>query len=197
MQCIFCQRTFDSVSERYKTSSLKNHQIRCSKNPNRVLQKWKNPEKARKNIIKNSKNRTEEYRKKHSEAMKNAVLKYPESYSDKNIVGRSKHFTIDGVRYNSTWEYEVAKYLTEQNILWKRNGLEPEKYFWNDNWHFYFPDFYLEEFDCYVEVKGYETERDRQKWKHSKKRVVVIKQNELEKIKNKTYDIISEVSSNS
>lgn len=135
---------------------------------------------------------TPEYKEKHSSIMKEVVLKYPESYSDNNVVGRSKHFTVDGIRYNSTWEYEVAKFLTDSNILWERKGIKPENYYWNNSWHLYFPDFYLPEYDCYIEVKGYETERDREKWLGSSKKVIVLKEKELKLIKEGKYTLILE-----
>lgn len=193
MKCIYCGKSFDYKTKKHMSSALKNHQHRCSKNPNRVLQKcseekieqWK--KKISENTIKYYSN--PENRKKFSERMKQVVLENPESYSDKNIVGRTKHFTIDGIRYNSSWEYEVAQYLSESNVKWKRSKIEPEKYFWNNSWHFYFPDFYLEDYDCYIEVKGYETDRDREKWKQSKKKVIVIKQKELDLIRLKKYDL--------
>lgn len=136
-----------------------------------------------------------ENRKKHSKIMKKAVLEHPESYSDKNIVGRSKHFTIDGVRFNSTWEYEVAKFLDKNNIKWIRSNIKPISYFWNDDWHLYFPDFLIEEYNCYIEVKGYETDRDRAKWSQLDKKILVIKQKEIDLIKKQNYDIISKLSS--
>lgn len=191
MICSFCKKSYTHTNIRYRSSALKNHQSRCSQNPNKVLQKAKNPEDVRKKLSEKSREfySKEENRKKHSLIMKKAVMDYPESYSDKNIVGRSKHFTIDGIRYNSSWEYEVSKYLTENNIKWQRSKLIPEKYLWNNSWHLYFPDFYLDEYDCYIEVKGYETERDRQKWKYSSKKVVVIKQKEIDLIRKRLYDI--------
>jgi hypothetical protein len=136
---------------------------------------------------------TLEYREAQSARMKQAVLKHPESYSDNNVVGRSKHFTVDGIRYNSTWEYEVAQYLNENNIKWQRSKITPIPYVYLNKPHLYFPDFVLLEYDVYVEVKGYETDKDRAKWAHSDKPVIVIKQDTIDKIKKKEYNIFEKL----
>ena len=43
----------------------------------------------------------------------------------------------------------------------------------------YYPDFYLVEDDKYVEIKGYETEKDRAKWTQFKKSLLILKRKEL------------------
>lgn len=131
----------------------------------------------------------EENRKKHSERMKQAVKDNPASYSDNNVVGRSKHFTVEGVRYNSAWEFIVSKFLDDHKIKWKRSNIKPISYWWKEKWHLYFPDFLLTEYDIYIEVKGYETERDQAKWKHVDKPILIIKQKEIDLIKNNSYNI--------
>jgi hypothetical protein len=193
MTCQYCSKVFDKAK-----NSLKNHEARCSSNPNRKLQKCVDPEKIKILRETQSRNTKEWYskpenREKFSQAMKQAVLNHPESYSDNNVVGRSKHFTINGVRYNSTWEYLVAEYLNKNDLKWQRSKIKPVSYFWNNRWHLYFPDFLLQEHDIYIEVKGYETERDRAKWEQSDKKVLVIKQKDVEKIKNNQYDILEEL----
>lgn len=126
---------------------------------------------------------TEEQKKKHSEIMKQAVLEHKDSYSSSNVCGRVKIQEYNGMKFHGKWEVEVAKWLDRNNIKFFRDEITPFEYFWNGNTHLYFPDFYLPDFDIYIEVKGYETERDRCKWK-SVKRLVVFKKNEIEQIKN-------------
>lgn len=202
MYCLFCNKKFTTKGS--KTL----HENSCKDNPNRIPGFWENPDYKlkKRNIALSQPKRTEEVKNKISEsmkkfysnnenrelqslAMKKAVENNPESYSDKNIVGRSEHFTVDGVRYNSTWEYEVTKYLEKENIKWKRSKLKPVPYLWENKWHLYFPDFLLEDLNCYIEVKGYETERDRAKWKYSDKKVILIKQKEIDMIKKGCYDL--------
>lgn len=206
MNCNFCNREFTVKSR------LTVHLRSCSKNPDRVPGFWETdeykqkqskirlahppmPAETRKKLseaaVRNQ--RTPEYRQKQSLRMKQAVLDHPESYSDKNVVGRSKHFEVNGVRFNSTWEYIVAQYLDLHNIKWTRKGIKPIPYLWNDAWHLYFPDFLIETDNIYIEVKGYETERDRAKWQYSDKPVLVIKKKEVDMINNNLYNVQEEI----
>jgi hypothetical protein len=193
MICQYCSKTFDKAK-----NSLKNHEARCSNNPFRSLQKCTDPDKLKALRKVQSENAKAWYskienREKFSQAMRQAVLNHPESYSDKNIVGRSKHFTVEGVRYNSTWEYIVAQLLDEQGIKWQRSKIKPISYQWNDKWHLYFPDFLLNDLDVYIEVKGYETDRDRAKWEQSDKKVLVIKQKDIDRIRKNEYNLTEEL----
>lgn len=126
---------------------------------------------------------TEEQKQRHSEIMRRAVLEHKDSYSSSNVCGRVKIQEYNGMKFHGKWEVEVAKWLDRNNIKFFRDEITPFEYFWNGKIHLYFPDFYLPDFDVYIEVKGYETERDRCKWK-SVKRLVVFKKNEIEQIMN-------------
>jgi hypothetical protein len=133
----------------------------------------------------------EEMKQKISEGMKEAVKKYPDSYSSTNVNGRVKHYEINGITLDGKWELTVAIYLNSQHIKWERprKGFE---YLWNNSTHIYYPDFYLPDFDYYIEVKGYERSRDYFKW-NSVKNLIIIKQKEIQKIQEKKYNIIEEI----
>lgn len=47
--------------------------------------------------------------------------------------------------------------------------------FGKDDVHLYFPDFYLSDYDIYIEVKGYKRERDICKWNAVKNLLVITK----------------------
>lgn len=128
-----------------------------------------------------------EEREKRSKSMQLAVKKYPLSYSANNVCGRTKIQEYNGHKLNGKWELEFAKWLDESHIKWTNimNGFE---YYWNDNKHIYFPDFYLSELNIYVEIKGYERERDIEKWKVVNN-LIVLKKKEIELIKNKKFNI--------
>lgn len=51
----------------------------------------------------------------------------------------------------------------------------------------YFPDFYLPNLDLYIEVKGYERERDLAKWSQFPEKLIVLKKQEIEEIKKGTF----------
>ena len=122
---------------------------------------------------------------RHSESMKKAVKVHPMSYSCNFVNGRTPRLEYNGVILNGTWELIVAKYLDFNNIKWERPSI-PFEYNWENKTHLYYPDFYLPEYDIYLEVKGYERERDKCKWKVVSN-LVVLKKKEIEDIKNDNY----------
>jgi hypothetical protein len=126
-------------------------------------------------------------RKQRSDIMKRVVRENPDSYSSKNVCGRTKKIIYNGFELNGSWELIVAKWLDDNNINWT-NKITPFTYIWNGNDHLYFPDFYLPDYDRYIEVKGYERERDRHKWKVVPN-LVIIKQKEIKLIKQDLYPL--------
>ena len=132
---------------------------------------------------------TEERRIEQSQRMKRIIQENPESYSSKNVCGRNKQIEYNGIRLNSSWELIVVKWFEENGIFWKRNEVG-FKYYWEEKqkYHTYFPDFYLPDSDRYVEVKGYETDRDRCKWKVVEN-LRIIKKKEIEQIKNLIFEL--------
>lgn len=195
MTCVYCNK--ETKSEKSK----KQHEIRCHENPNRIIvkptygmlgKKGSNQYikgtavpislETRRKISEASKKQvwSEERRKKHSDAMKKAVLENPESYSSSNR-GRTKQIIIDEIKFQGQWEVDF--------YLWaKEHGLNPKRptelfqYEWNGI-RSYFPDFYIECLDLYVEIKGYETERDHAKWLTFPKKLRIIRKDEIKQIR--------------
>lgn len=98
--------------------------------------------------------------------------------------GRCKHIKYtkkDGtvVDLQGSWELKFVVFLDEQKIEWKRNRVG-YKYNFKGKEHLYFPDFHLPQYDVYVEVKGYETDKDRAKWNHFPFKLLVVKQKEIQ-----------------
>lgn len=120
-------------------------------------------------------------------SMKLAVEKNPESYSSKNVSGRTPIIEYNGFKLKGGWELKFAIWLDKNNIRWT-NVVKPFEYFWKGGIHLYFPDFYLIDYDRYVEVKGYERERDRCKWKVIKD-LILIKKNDITKITNNNFQL--------
>jgi hypothetical protein len=82
------------------------------------------------------------------------------------------------VELDSTWELEYAKYLDKKKIKWKRNLIK-FPYHYNKKLCYYVPDFFLVKENIYVEVKGYETERDQAKWKDFPYELKVLRREDL------------------
>ena len=129
----------------------------------------------------------EENRKKQSERMKKVVLKHPESYSKQNVSGRVKMYEVMSTKgktkVKGTWELKVAEYLNENGIEWT-NEITPIPYMWENNWHLYFPDFYLISSGKFIEVKGYKTERDEAKWSQVSN-LIIIEKKDLSQLEGK------------
>lgn len=218
MYCKYCNKLCKNKN------SLHQHEIRCSENPNKIITKQSESNKIKiSNSMKlnhNNSNRiwkeetleklkissteinkkywTEENRKRHSDLMKKIVKENPDSYSTKNVSGRVKNYNYNGKTLKGTWEVEIAKLLDENNIVWT-NNITPIPYYWNNDWHLYFPDFYLPDFDSYIEVKGYQRERDTIKWSYVKKPIIVIKKLEIKLLlehKKNILDYINESNKN-
>lgn len=117
--------------------------------------------------------------------MKRAVLNNPESYSSSNR-GRAKQIIVDGIKLIGQWEVDFYLWAKGQGLKPKR-PTEAFKYEWNGS-RWYHPDFYIESLDLYIEVKGYETDRDRAKWLHFPKKLRIIKKEEIKQIRNNTFE---------
>lgn len=105
--------------------------------------------------------------------MKKAVLENPDSYSKNNVCGRVNIIEYNGHKLKGSWELKVAEWLDKNNISWE-SEVNPQNYFWDNGWHMYFPDFYLHEYNVYLEVKGYKRSRDESKWSQFKDTLVII-----------------------
>lgn len=205
MYCKYCNKLCKNLN------SLHQHEIRCSENPNKIRTKqsdsnkikisksmklnhnnsnriWKEETLEKLKISSTEINRkywTEEKRKEHSDLMKKIVKVNPDSYSTKNVSGRVKNFIYNNTVLKGSWEVKIAELLDDNDIVWT-NKITPIPYLWENNWHLYFPDFYLPDFDLYIEVKGYQRERDTIKWSFVKKPLLIIKKLEIKTlIKNK------------
>lgn len=209
--CSYCERICKN------NNGLQNHQRVCKLNENRqisYLEKLSNDGKTinttksnqyikakllglakpeisdetRQKISASSKLRfwSDERKAEHSLTMKKAVLDNPLSYSSNNVCGRVKITEYNGEKFHGSWEVIVAKWLDDNNILWERNT-ESFPYFWEGSIHQYFPDLYLPTKDVYLEIKGYERDRDLAKWYNFPKKLVILKANEIKAIQNNTF----------
>lgn len=182
MNCPYCQKEYTNKI------GYSNHVRRCPANPARVHEGL-TPEgrnRIREATAKlNEKHwRDPEFRKKHQEAMKQAVAKNPESYTSSNR-GRTKQIIVDDIKFQGKWELEFYQYCKSNNIKIERSN-EWFEYEWNGK-RKYFPDFYLRELDRYVEVKGYETDRDRAKWSSFPRSLTIIRKADIIEIRRGTW----------
>lgn len=94
---------------------------------------------------------------------------------------KTRIFEYKGEKLHGSWELQYAKWLDENNISWRRPK-EKFLYIFKDKERYYTPDFYLIDTKEYIEIKGYETEKDRSKWSQFPLTLKIIKGSELYKL---------------
>lgn len=128
---------------------------------------------------------SKEAKEKISASMKRAVENNPEAYSSSNR-GRTKQIIIDGIKLQGQWEVDFYVWAKEHHL----NPQRPTQAFyyeWNGK-RSYHPDFYIESIG-YVEVKGYETDRDRAKWNQFPEELFIVREQAIKNIRNNTFTI--------
>lgn len=179
MECKYCGKEFKSLR------SVHYHENRCPNNQNRKYKSAWN-----KGLTKETDERVKKYVDCCSEGYKSGRLKIwcdgltketderlkllsdkiKQSIKEKintgnwhNSFSKSRTQIYKNVNMMGTWEVEFAKLLDKRNINWEYTKHQFD-YLYNDEIHKYNPDFYLPEFDTYIEIKGYPTKRDIAKW---------------------------------
>lgn len=89
------------------------------------------------------------------------------SQSLNNRGGKSKWFTVAGQRVQGTWERDFAEFCESNNIEWVKLKTNKDVWFYTVDGakKAYTPDFYLPEFDSFIEIKGYWWGKDKEKMK--------------------------------
>ncbi len=170
--CKFCNLEFDSGFK------LGGHTAMCLKNPNAKY--------TREKITKLK------YGKKHSKETK---LKIKNSMIKAVKEGRQKTPKPGGITYTKyiknifneehliqgSWEEKFCIFLNDKKVHWIRNKVG-FKYQFENNERTYFPDFYLPDFNIYIEVKGYETSKDKAKFSQFPFKLLIVRKNEIENL---------------
>lgn len=130
---------------------------------------------------------TKKQKENHSKIMLEVAKANPNSYSAGNQ-GRCGTFEIDGIKLKGSWEVKYYLYCKKNNIPVERpsNGFP---YIWEGKIRTYYPDFYHSDYDVYVEIKGYETDRDRAKWSCFPNRLLIFKKQEMYLIDHNNFNI--------
>jgi hypothetical protein len=171
IKCKYCSLDFSDL----KTSERANHSRWCDNNPKRK-QYNKHLEKARNEITQESRRKAaERIKQAHAEGKYAGVAKKVidirrkrgslfHSNETKDLIRQKalssphrrlkrKMIEYNGVWLDSTWELELAKRLDSLGIKWIR----PDPLPWFDECgvkHNYFPDFYLIDYDIFLDPKN-------------------------------------------
>lgn len=104
--------------------------------------------------------------------------KAPRPYGTKCIHYKHTSWLGNVEHLQGSWEKRVAEHLDLKQYTWCKPRTS-FTYTWNNNLHEYFPDFYIEELDAYIEVKGYKQDRDVAKWSQFPHKLIIIDKTNL------------------
>ncbi|RYD78317.1 MAG: hypothetical protein EOP84_14440, partial [Verrucomicrobiaceae bacterium] len=98
--------------------------------------------------------------------------------SSANRGGRCSWFEVSGQRVQGTWERDLALKMESLQIVWVKVR-KSIRYFLDGKLRRYTPDFYLPEFNLYIELKGFWWGDDRRKMdavigQHPSLRLIVV-----------------------
>lgn len=133
---------------------------------------------------------TKENRRKHALRMLEVNNKNLEAGKNLRKFVKCKTYVFQDsfgtkVFLDGTWELTFAKWLNKMNIRWKRKDIS-FTYNFKDHEHLYYPDFLLCDLNMYVEVKGFEWEKDKYKWESvvsvHKEKLYIIRRKQIEEI---------------
>jgi hypothetical protein len=131
---------------------------------------------------------SEDFKINNKNRARKAILKrYEQGWLPK--AGRCKKITYESpiagvLKLDGSWELCVAIYLDSNNIKWKRNKIRFKYVNLKQKESYYTPDFFILDWNSYLEVKGYETELDKCKWSQFSNPIIIWKKSKLKVIKN-------------
>jgi hypothetical protein len=121
--------------------------------------------------------------------------------STQNRGGKCRWFEVNGIKVQGTWEKYIAEKLTEFEIVWIKPSAKKDiwTYIDDSNQHrSYSPDFFLEEYQIWLEVKGYWWGDDKRKMQlvaeqYPERSILLIEKKEFDLLKedfNNFYNLI-------
>lgn len=142
-----CGKSFSSGQK------LGGHKVSCRLNPNHEITKQKRI------LSQQNKSLSDSVKLKIS----TTILGKIENNEWHTSFSKSRTHEYKGIKFHGKWELNYAKWLDLNDIKWRR-PTESFLYRFNNKNKRYTPDFYLIDFNEYIEIKGYPTDRDFCKW---------------------------------
>lgn len=149
------------------------HVTNCDKNPKR--------KEIRQKISCAMKKNNPMFNEKHRKTLSNIINEKVKNGTWHNSFSKSRTHKYKNNKFYGKWELEYAKWLDKNNIKWLKNK-KIFNYIFEGKKRLYTPDFYLIDEDCYIEIKGYETDKDRAKWEQFPETLKILKGKELKKL---------------
>ena len=189
--CQFCNK------ECKNENSLRNHQRMCKENPDKHEspfkkfkaenpQPWNKGKKLHYGVGTKGKPSTFLGKKHTEESKKKLSDKINERYTNgwECVAGRCKKYSYSSpiageIKVDGSWELIFCRYADASGLTWTRNTkrfgyIKPD-----GKSSTYLPDFFVEEWNCYVEVKGYETDLDKAKWDQFPEKLKILRRKEI------------------
>lgn len=187
--CCYCNRATTNPG------GNKKHEISCSKNPNKRkcggnkkgYIPWNTGKKLHYTV--GTKGKPGSFRgRTHSEETRQKMSQTRNKlYADgwEATAGRCTKYQYTSpiagkVSLDGSWELAVVNWLDENQLTWRRNKKRFSYFDVNKKKRFYTPDFYIDEWNSYLEIKGYETELDRSKWSCFPEKLIIWKKEDLQ-----------------
>jgi hypothetical protein len=189
--CQYCSK------ECKNKNSHTNHQRLCAKNPNRnasnliayhekEIGPWNKGKSLHYDVGTKGKPGTF-LGKLHSEETKKAMSKSRKALYESGwecSAGRCLKYNyispIAGdIKVDGSWELRFCEFADKKQLKWKRNKKRFSYIKSDGKESTYQPDFYLEDYKCYIEVKGYETDLDKVKWSQFPEKLIVLRKKEI------------------
>ena len=124
--------------------------------------------------------------KRHTKKSIEKIRKHKIGKNNPNYGGKCharKRIRYKNIMFRSSWEVTVAKWLDKKKYIWK---YEPKRFYFKDCT--YLPNFYVEELDSYIEVKGWWDEISKKKIElikkyHPNKNLIIIDKSNINEYK--------------
>lgn len=118
----------------------------------------------------------EKQEKVRNKARENILKKYANGWQPK--CGRCPKYSYNSpiagkVKVDGSWELAVCKYLDLIKVNWERNTKRFAYKNLKGGDSTYCPDFWVEDWQSYIEVKGYKTDLDDCKWSQFKEKLLI------------------------
>lgn len=167
LQCIFCGKLCKNKN------SLAQHEVRCSKNPER-----KNFDSLITYIAKESAEERNFRCQKSLNTLRSKIASGEVRY-DNSIRSKYKFGTYRGYHCDSSWELAFVIFNLDHNIVFYRNT-ESFPYEYNGTLHHYYPDFIVD--NVYYEIKSFKNDKVYNKCRDfpKEKQLVIIDQEKIQ-----------------
>lgn len=141
----------------------------------------KNIKKGQKNLKPNPSD-PEKMRIKREKISNNMKARYASGWECS--AGRCKKYeyisSVAGIiKVDGSWELIFCRYADKQKLRWRRNNKRFPYIRPDGKISTYLPDFYVEDWNSYIEIKGYETDLDRAKWEQFPEKLMILRKKEI------------------